>query len=51
LIPPAANLYRLMPGIDTKMLKFYVPDLERDFRAPLKQRGIPLEKIHQIVFE
>jgi hypothetical protein len=51
LIPPAANLYRLVPGLDTKLLKFYVPDIERDFRAPLKRRGIPPEKIRQIVFE
>jgi mannose-6-phosphate isomerase len=51
LIPPAAGLYRLVPEIDTKLLKFYVPDLERDFTEPLKQRGIPSEKIRQIVFE
>jgi mannose-6-phosphate isomerase len=51
LIPPAAGLYRMVPAMDTKFLKFYVPDLERDFRAPLKRRGIPPEKIHQIVFE
>jgi mannose-6-phosphate isomerase len=51
LIPPAAHLYRLMPGLDTRLLKFYVPDIERDFREPLKRQGFPLEKIHQIVFE
>jgi mannose-6-phosphate isomerase len=51
LIPPAAGLYRLVPRLDTNLLKFYVPDLERDFREPLKRRGIPSEKIHQIVFE
>jgi mannose-6-phosphate isomerase len=51
LIPPAANLYRLMPGLDTKLLKFYVPDLEMDFREPLARQGIPPEKIRQIVFE
>ena len=51
LIPPAANLYRLMPGLDTKLLKFYVPDIERDFREPLKRQGIPSEEIRQIVFE
>ena len=51
LIPPAANRYRFVPGLDTKLLKFYVPDLERDFREPLKRRGIPPEKIRQIVFE
>jgi len=51
LIPPAASLYRMVPGLDTKFLKFYVPDLERDFREPLKRQGIPPEKIRQIVFE
>lgn len=51
LIPPAANLYRLVPRIDTRLLKFYVPDIERDFREPLKRRGIPPGKIRQIVFE
>jgi hypothetical protein len=51
VIPPDANRYRMVPAIDTKFLKFYVPDLEKDFRQPLKQRGIPPEKIRQIVFE
>jgi len=51
LIPPAANVYRLVPLLDTRILKFYVPDLERDFREPLKRRGIPAAQIHQIVFD
>ena len=51
LIPPAAGSYRLAPRAETKLLKFYVPDLDRDFREPLKQRGISPEKIRQIVFE
>lgn len=51
LIPPGADRYRLMPGVDTKLLKFYVPDIQKDFREPLKQLGIPSEKIRQIVFE
>ena len=51
LIPPAANRYRMVPGIDTKFLKFYVPDIEKDFREPLKRRGVSPEKIRQIVFE
>lgn len=50
-IPPAANLYRLVPRLDTKLLKFYVPDVEKDFREPLAQRGVSAEKIRQIVFE
>ncbi len=51
LIPPAAGAYRMVPGDDTKLLKFYVPDIERDFIEPLKQRKVPTEKIQQIVFE
>jgi mannose-6-phosphate isomerase len=51
LIPPAANLYRLVPRLDTWLFKFYVPDLERDFREPLKRQGVPTAKIRQIVFD
>ena len=51
LIPPAARLYRMVPAPDTRFLKFYVPDIERDFREPLKRRGFPPEKIRQITFE
>jgi mannose-6-phosphate isomerase len=51
LIPPAAGRYRLVPGIDTKFLKFYVPDIDKDFREPMKRRGVSSEKIRQIVFE
>src|SRR5579862_538991 len=51
LIPPAAGLYRMVPGIDTKLLKFYVPNIDRDFIEPLKQRKVPAEKIQQVVFE
>ena len=51
LVPPTAGLYRLVPRVDTRLLKFYVPDLDRDFLEPLNRRGIPPEKIRQIVFE
>jgi mannose-6-phosphate isomerase len=51
LIPPDANQYRMVPAMETKYLKFYVPDLDKDFREPLKEHGIPPEKIRQIVFE
>jgi mannose-6-phosphate isomerase len=51
LIPPAADLYRVMPRLDTRILKFYVPDLDTDFRAPLERKGIPAKEIQQIVFE
>lgn len=51
LIPPAADRYRLVPGEDTRFLKFYVPDIDKDFREPLKQHKIAPEKVRQIVFE
>lgn len=51
LIPPGANLYRIAPGVETKLLKFYVPDLEKDLRVPLRQRGVSPDKIHRIVFD
>jgi len=51
MIPPAAQHYRLAPRVDTRLLKFYVPDLEKDFREPLKRRRTPPEKIRQIIFE
>lgn len=51
LIPPAAGSYRIVPKGKTNLLKFYVPDLEKDFRDPLKRRGTAPEKIRQIVFD
>jgi mannose-6-phosphate isomerase len=51
LIPPGIGSYRVVPGLDTKFLKFYIPDLVKDFRDPLQRRGVPPEKIHQVVFE
>jgi mannose-6-phosphate isomerase len=51
LIPPAANQYRLVPLLESRVLKFYVPDLDKDFREPLKRQGIPTAEIRQIVFD
>jgi hypothetical protein len=51
LIPPGASLYRLVPGLDTRLLKFYVPDIEKDFCEPLQRRGTPATTIRQIVFD
>ena len=51
IIPPSAGLFRMVPGLDTRFLKFYVPDIEKDFTEPLRQRKVPPEKIRQIVFE
>jgi mannose-6-phosphate isomerase len=51
LIPPATDRYRVVPREATRLLKFYVPDLDKDFREPLKRRKFPSEKIQQIVFD
>jgi len=51
LIPPAAGEYRLVPTADTRLLKFYVPDLERDFRRPLARRQIRPSRVNKVVFD
>jgi mannose-6-phosphate isomerase len=51
VIPPGIGSYRVVPEDETRFLKFYVPDIEKDFLNPLKQRNVPLDKIRQIVFE
>ena len=51
LIPPATPHYRLAPRTKTRWLKFYVPDLDRDFRQPLAKRGVPASRIGRIVFD
>jgi len=51
LIPPATGEYRLVPKEKTRLLKFYIPDLERDFRRPLMKRGVRGAKINRIVFD
>ncbi len=50
LIPPASGQYRLVPKRKTRLLKFYVPDLEKDFRRPLARRGVRSAEIKKIVF-
>ncbi len=49
LIPPATTRYRLVPGEQTRLLRFYVPDLDKDFRKPLTERGVAAKQIDQIV--
>ena len=49
LIPPATNLYRLVPGDKTRLLKAYVPDLEKDFRRPLLKRGKNSKQVARVV--
>ena len=51
VIPPAAGQYRLAPVEKTKILKFYVPDVEKDFRRPLSRRGFKSAQIKKILFD
>ena len=49
LIPPATASYRLVPRVLTRLLKFYVPDLDRDFVGPLTAGRAGAAKIRKIV--
>ena len=51
LIPPAAAQYRLVPREKTRLLKFYVPDIEEDFRRPLAKRRVRTSKVNRIIFD
>jgi mannose-6-phosphate isomerase len=51
LVPPATRQYRLVPNEEIRLLKFYVPDLDRDFRQPLKRHRIAGAEIARVVFD
>ncbi len=51
IIPPGTGRYRLVPRPKTRLLKFYVPDLDADFRRPLERRGVKPEVVRQVVFD
>jgi mannose-6-phosphate isomerase len=50
LIPPSAGEYRLVPREKSRLLRFYVPDVEKDFRRPLLKHGVRASKIEKIIF-
>lgn len=50
LVPPATEQYRLVPREQTRIFKFFVPDIERDFRQPLLSRGVRGSRIAKIMF-
>lgn len=50
LIPPATRLFRLVPRKKSRLLKFYVPDLDEDFRRPLARRGVRASRIERVCF-
>lgn len=51
LIPPATGLYRLVPRQTARVLKFYVPDLDADFKRPLARKRVQAAKVSRIVFD
>jgi mannose-6-phosphate isomerase len=51
IIPPAAGAYRFVPQEGTRFVKFYVPDLVRDFRRPLAAHNVPPEDVEKVVFD
>ncbi len=51
VIPPGAAEYRLAPIETTRVLKYYVPDVDKDFREPLRKRRVPREMIQNIIFD
>jgi len=51
IIPPATGTYRLVPETKTRALKFYVPDLDADFRRPLAKRGVRAAQMKKVIFD
>jgi mannose-6-phosphate isomerase len=51
LIPPATARYRLVPRGRTRMLRVYLPDLEKDFCRPLAAHGKSRSKISRVAFD
>jgi mannose-6-phosphate isomerase len=50
VIPPATGKYRVVPAGRIRLLKFYVPDIEKDFRAPLEKKRVRRKNIARICF-
>ena len=51
LIPPGNLRYRVAPTVRSRLLRFYVPDVERDFRRPLVKRKVRASIIDRICFD
>lgn len=51
LIPPGNRHYRIVPAVRSRLLRFYVPDVERDFRRPLLKRKVRASVIDRICFD
>lgn len=51
VIPPGAEQYRIVPEEKSRILKFYVPDVDKDFRRPLSRHGLKPDQINKILFD
>jgi mannose-6-phosphate isomerase len=51
LVPSRSQPYRLVPEETSRFLRLYVPDIDRDFRQPLAERGVAREAISRVAFE
>lgn len=52
LIPPGAEPFRLIPHDEVvRLLRFYVPDLDRDLREPLKKKGVAKSRLEKVLFD
>jgi hypothetical protein len=51
LVPATCAPFRLVPETPSWLIRFYVPDLDRDFRQPLAKRGTSAEMIRSVVFD
>ncbi len=51
MVPPGAGQYRLSPVEKTQLLKFYVPDLDRDFRWLRSRRAVKSAQVAKIIFD
>jgi len=51
LVPATCAPFRLVPENQSCVIRFYVPDLDRDFRQPLEERGVSPDTIRGVVFE
>ena len=51
VVPAGCAPFRLMPESSSRLIRFYVPDLDRDFRRSLASRGASREQIQSVVFE
>ena len=50
LVPPHMSEGRLVPEGSCELLRYYVPNLEKDFIVPLRAHGVDETQIHSVVY-